>query len=185
MGFLQGGLTGTGCRLLRFIPRPSKYRTPVHGFPGDIATVHCAGLILSLYRSHCRHRHLLRLRFFRAERCRWWSISVNISPENRPGLAGWGIMALFVPRVRPAGRGRAPSPAPTPPGDSHHGPLPGEQGFSCVQPLALSHERSPLLRDLPRDPRQNPQNKVKCSTSAPFHLILSMQYRLSRSRAKP
>jgi hypothetical protein len=42
----------------------------MHGFPEYIATVHGAGLILSLYRSCCHHRDLLRLRFFRAERCR-------------------------------------------------------------------------------------------------------------------
>ncbi|CVK34600.1 protein of unknown function [Methanoculleus bourgensis] len=52
--------------------------------------------------------------------------------------------------------------------------------FSCVQPLALPHERSTPLRDLPRDPRQNPQNKMQCSTSGAFHLILSMQYHLTR-----
>ena len=36
------------------------------------------------------------------------------------------------------------------------------------------------FRDLPRDPCQNPQNKMPWSTTVSFHLILSMQYHLTR-----
>ena len=42
---------------------------------------------------------------------------------RRPGRVGAMRRILRVPP--PAGRGRAPSPVPTPRGDAHHGPLPG------------------------------------------------------------
>ena len=63
---------------------------------------------------------------------------------RRPGGVGATRRDLRVPP--PAGRGRAPSPVPTPQSDFHHGPLPGaslgNRSLSCVQPLALPHEFS-------------------------------------------
>ena len=88
--------------------------------------------------------------------------------ETAPIWRVGGNMALFVPRawLPCAGRGLVPSPAPTPRGDSHHSPLPGlARGIGRVR---VQHR----LTRAAGDPHQNPQNKMKCSTSASCHLIL-------------
>src|SRR5690606_40256926 len=72
-------------------------------------------------------------------------------------------------RARLVRGGGEPPPLPPPPGgDSHHGPLPGVKRvnglFSCVQPLALPHERSTPLRDLPRDPAVGVMRRPRAMT---------------------
>lgn len=86
------------------------------------------------------------------------------------------LLSSIAPRVRVV-RGRAPTPRAI--ATTVHSM--GSRLFSCVQPLALLHERSTPLRDLPRDPHQNPQDTVKCSTSGPFHLMVRVLMRGERS----
>ena len=76
------------------------------------------------------------------------AISPKFHMKTSPGLAT-GRLPCSVPscpRFDLCGEGRAPSPAPSPQGDSHHGPLPGasleNRSLSCVQPLAPPHEFS-------------------------------------------
>ncbi|CDM26171.1 hypothetical protein BN140_3062 [Methanoculleus bourgensis MS2] len=82
----------------------------------------------------------------------------------------------FVPR---AGRGRAPSPAPTPQGDSHHGPLPGASRGK-IHPTGVG--TSTWTRT---GGQQNLIIRNRC-TSGPFHLILVVPVRGGLpSHAKP
>jgi len=93
-----------------------------------------------------------------------------------PVREGAGSPAQF---HRTPGPGRRLAPTPRAIATTVHSM--GSRLFSCVQPLALLHERSTLLRDLPRDPHQNPQDTVKCSTSGPFHLMVRVLMRGERS----
>jgi len=66
------------------------------------------------------------------------------------------------------GEGETPLPCPHPLGDSHHGPLPGlARGIGRVPACSPSHCPWTLHtpRVLPRDPHQNPQTKIKWSTT--------------------
>ena len=77
------------------------------------------------------------------------AVSPWVSPYTAPAPGGRGGVGATRRDLRvppPTGRGRAPSPVPTPQSDFHHGPLPGaslgNRSLSCVQPLALPHEFS-------------------------------------------
>ncbi len=87
------------------------------------------------------------------------------------------LLCCIVSRVRLVRGGGEPPPLP-PQGDSHHGPLPGlARGIGCV------HVYHRLTRAA-GDPHQDPQNKVKRSTSGPFHLNLRGRGNDCRSRAE-
>ena len=100
-------------------------------------------------------------------------LSMKTSPGWRPG----GSPALFYRASNPACAGRGRAPSPVPPGATptivHR---PGSQESVASWSLHGHH----CLTRAAGDPHQNPQSKMKWSTSGAFHLILSMQYHLTR-----
>ena len=94
------------------------------------------------------------------------------------GHISWNrVLSSRILTAKVSAYGARPLPCPHPPGRfPPRSTARGEREngvFSCVQPLALPHERSTPLHDLPRDPRQNPQNKIQWSISGGFHLIFA------------